>query len=63
MKLHRNPNVDKFPPVDLPIAAPGGGETEGIDQGGCCATVLGGCVSVCDQPGGCTRVGDCIVAP
>ena len=30
-----------------------------IGYGECCGPVLGGCVSICDKPGGCTGQGDC----
>ena len=30
---------------------------------GCCAKVHNACVSICNKPGGCTGVGDCIVNP
>jgi len=30
-----------------------------IAQGDCCGPVLGGCVSWCNKPGGCTGKGDC----
>lgn len=39
----------------------GDGHTRLIPKGECCGPVLGGCVSVCDKPGGCTGNGDCVL--
>jgi hypothetical protein len=45
-----------------PVAGPGTGSgTQLILHGECCGPVLGGCVSECGNPSGCTGLGDCVV--
>lgn len=37
------------------------GTATAVVQGGCCATVLGACVTICNDPDGCTGNADCDV--
>jgi len=45
------------------LSSGGGGSSKLIPQGGCCATVLGSCVTICNRVGGCTGNSDCATNP
>jgi hypothetical protein len=49
----------------MQLKAPGGGSgpARRVSNGGCCAKVNNQCVTICNKPGGCTGVGDCITNP